>query len=255
MAIRYPESDPGTPDDPLRIGSNPPPGPRQWTTTANWQDPYNPPGPDDPYFQEWYAANPDYSGPMPTAKPGEIVDPPPPPPPTGGGGGGTTAPIGTIGDYTLPTAPTFTPPEFTPPPAFAYDPFTAPSGDAVLNDPGYQFRLKQGEQSLMNNRAARGILNTGGTLKDFLGYNQNFATQEYGNVWDRAADAYRTNRGNALDTYNTNYKTQVKDPYDLNYQGALDAFAPTMKDWETRVQDAQHQADERRRYAWLIGSS
>jgi hypothetical protein len=178
---------------------------------------------------------------------------PPPtttPPPPGGG----PPPGGTIGDYTLPPVPGFTPPAYTPPPAFSYDAFMAPTGAEVMNDPGYQFRLQQGEQGLLNNRAARGLLNTGGTLKDFLNYNQNFATQEYGNVWDRAANTYKTNRGNALDTYNTNYQTQTKDPYDLSYQSALDQFAPQMKQWETQVSDRQHRADEERRYAWMLAN-
>lgn len=157
--------------------------------------------------------------------------------------------------YTPPPTPGFTPPEYTPPPAFSYADFLAPTANDVLSDPGYKFRLDQGAQALTNNRAARGVLNSGGTLKDFLGYNQNFATQEYGNVWDRAANQYRMNRDNALTNYNTNYGTQYRDPYELSYQSALDQFAPQMESWRANVAGQSHAADQDLYYKWLVANA
>jgi hypothetical protein len=117
------------------------------------------------------------------------------------------------------------------PPPFQYDPFnapapfSAPNGQDVLDaDPGYQFRLDQGTGALQNSAAARGVLNTGGTLQDLINYGQGAASQEYGNAYDRALGTYQTNYqdalnsyitnfGNALTKYNTNYNTQYLTPF------------------------------------------
>jgi len=120
--------------------------------------------------------------------------------------------------------------QFTPPP-FSYDAFTAPApfappsaNDVLFADPGYGFRRDQGLQAMQNSAAARGVLNTGGTLQDLIDYGGKSASQEYGNAFDRALgtydenyrnslNSYITNFGNALTKYNTNYGTQYLTPY------------------------------------------
>lgn len=52
-------------------------------------------------------------------------------------------------------------------------------------DPGYQFRLDQGQQALERSAAARGGLLSGGALKDTTAYAQGMASQEYGNAYNR----------------------------------------------------------------------
>lgn len=52
-------------------------------------------------------------------------------------------------------------------------------------DPGYQFRLNQGEQSINRNALARGRYNSGSVLKELQGYNSNLASQEFGNAFNR----------------------------------------------------------------------
>lgn len=52
-------------------------------------------------------------------------------------------------------------------------------------DPGYQFRMDQGAQALQRSAAAKGGLFSGGTLKDLTDYNQNFASNEYQNAYNR----------------------------------------------------------------------
>lgn len=79
-------------------------------------------------------------------------------------------------------------------------PFVAPTGVTEQNDPGYQFRLEQGQKALQNSAAARGGLLSGGTAKALADYNQNAASGEYGNVYNRA-----------LNTYGTNYNQFVND--------------------------------------------
>lgn len=61
-------------------------------------------------------------------------------------------------------------------------PFT---GDDLANDPGYQFRLKQGQDLRENSAAARGGLFSGATGKAMEEYGQDFASNEFQNAWMR----------------------------------------------------------------------
>lgn len=221
------------------------------TTPSGPVNPYTTPGADNP-FGPW---------------PGHYVAPTPQP---------------------LPDVPVFTPPVYTPPPAFSWDKpqpvfkeapafsyadFVAPSLEAAMKSPGYQFRLQQGTDRLQNAAAARGTLNDSGTLKALIDYGQDSASQEYGNVYNRATDTYNINAKNAADTYNTNYKTQYtdpynnavdawkighdtavgdyntnyktqfSDPYDIAYKGAVEAFKPIQLGYLTNSQNIQHLND------------
>ena len=53
------------------------------------------------------------------------------------------------------------------------------------NDPGYQFRLNQGLGGINSALAARGMGNSGAALKALTRFNQDFASNEYGNGWNR----------------------------------------------------------------------
>jgi hypothetical protein len=79
--------------------------------------------------------------------------------------------------------------------------FVAPDEKALLADPSYQFRVSQGEHVLENSAAARGTLNSGGTLQDILNYGQKAGSQEYGNVYDRAMGVWQQNWNNARTDY------------------------------------------------------
>jgi hypothetical protein len=70
-------------------------------------------------------------------------------------------------------------------------PFQAPTNVTEQNDPGYQFRLSQGLQALQNSAAAGGGLLTGATAKDINNYAQQYASNEYGNVYNRALGEYQ----------------------------------------------------------------
>jgi len=61
-------------------------------------------------------------------------------------------------------------------------------------DPGYAFRLQQGQQAIERSAAARGGLGGGRMAKDLTNYAQGAASQEYGNAYNR----YQTNRANQL---------------------------------------------------------
>lgn len=64
-------------------------------------------------------------------------------------------------------------------------------------DPGYQFRMDQGQKAIERSAAARGGLQSGGTLKAIADYGQNFASNEYGNAYNRFNND-RTQRYNRL---------------------------------------------------------
>lgn len=169
---------------------------------------------------------------------------------------------------TVPNAPQPNLPSYTPPPAFSYadyqgpDPFSysdwkAPSAEEAINDPGYQFRLGQGNQQLQGWAAAHGTLNDSGTAKALIDYGQNAGSQEYQNLWNRDFSAYNQGRQNALQTYNTNegnrsqtyntnragavqqyntnYQTQYTDPYKFAYQSAIDSWIPQQETWRAGV--------------------
>ena len=65
------------------------------------------------------------------------------------------------------------------------------TGKVNLNqDPGYAFRLAEGQKALERSAAARGGLISGGALKAAQRYGQDYASQEYGKAYQRALDVY-----------------------------------------------------------------
>lgn len=81
--------------------------------------------------------------------------------------------------------------------------FQAPTGLDMQNDPGYMERLKLGTDALQKSAAARGSVLTGGTAKALDTYAQDYASNEYGNVYNRALQSYDTNY-NAFNNNQTN---------------------------------------------------
>jgi hypothetical protein len=79
------------------------------------------------------------------------------------------------------------------------------SGDLLRNfsaadfqtDPGYAFRLSEGAKAVNNSAAARGGLLSGAAAKALTQYNQNFASNEYQNAFNRF-NTNQTNQYNRL---------------------------------------------------------
>lgn len=67
----------------------------------------------------------------------------------------------------------------------------------VTQDPGYQFGLQQGQQTLNNQLAARGMLNSGAALKAAARYGTDYASTKYNEAWSRA-NSDQTNQFNRL---------------------------------------------------------
>lgn len=76
-----------------------------------------------------------------------------------------------------------------------YGKYTRDFGMAdFTTDPGYAFRLAEGQKALDRAAAARGGLISGGALKAAQRYGQDFASNEFTNAFNR----YQTNRANQL---------------------------------------------------------
>jgi hypothetical protein len=76
--------------------------------------------------------------------------------------------------------------------------FTAPN---MIDDPGYQARIAEGQKGIERSSAAKtGTLN-GAAAKEMARYSQDYASNEYGNTYNRALSKYNTD----LNAYTTNY--------------------------------------------------
>jgi hypothetical protein len=80
-------------------------------------------------------------------------------------------------------------------------PFQAPTLSET-NDPGYKFRLQLGQDAIEKSAAARGGLLTGGTARAEGQFAQDYASNEYGNVYDRAMREYGLKRDELTGKFN-----------------------------------------------------
>lgn len=62
-------------------------------------------------------------------------------------------------------------------------------------DPGYDFRMGEGIKALDRSAAARGVLNSGGQGRKLVRYGQDYASNEYQNVYNRIAQIAGFGRG------------------------------------------------------------
>lgn len=110
---------------------------------------------------------------------------------------------------------------------FKFDDFVAPTGVTEENDPGFQARLKTGQDALEHSAAARGSLLTGNTLQATSDYAQDYASNEFEKVYGRALDTYKTNYGKAFGEYqdrkSTFYSNQNNPFSKLLAQESLDS--------------------------------
>ena len=96
-------------------------------------------------------------------------------------------------------------------------------------DPGYAFRLAEGQKALERSAAARGGLYSGRAAKDLTRYTQDYASNEYNNAYNRF-NANQTNQynrlaslagvgqtaNNAMASSGTSYANSVSDIYKTN---------------------------------------
>jgi hypothetical protein len=79
-------------------------------------------------------------------------------------------------------------------------------------DPGYAFRLSEGQKAIERSTAARGGLQSGAALKAAAEYGQSMGSQEYGNAYNRFMStqaAQAQNYGNAFNRFQTERANQL----------------------------------------------
>lgn len=104
----------------------------------------------------------------------------------------------------------------------AFDPSTVD----VTQDPGYAFRLAQGQKALDTGAGAKGQLFSGAQQKALLKYGQDLGSQEYNNAYQRQFTTFQDARNakyqdylNRMQQYNQNLRNQVSDLGNLTQYG------------------------------------
>lgn len=90
------------------------------------------------------------------------------------------------------------------------------AGANMLNmDPGYNFRLGEGMKALERSATARGGLISGGALKAATRYGQDYASNEFGNAYNRVAGLASLGPSSAgvMNNLGTNYSTNAGNIY------------------------------------------
>jgi hypothetical protein len=135
--------------------------------------------------------------------------------PGGNSGGGTNPANLDLSYFSKPPDPFGE--QYTTPQAGNPGVYQAPTAVTMQNDPGYQFRLDEGNKAMGQSAAAQGSVLSGGTQKAIADYNQQYASNEFGNVVNRAQQAYGTQQ-NAYQASVGNYANQYAARYGA-YQG------------------------------------
>jgi hypothetical protein len=109
---------------------------------------------------------------------------------------------------------------------FKFQPFAStatykpPTLADLYNDPGYQARLDAGRQAMERGAAAKGNLLTGGTVRDENQAAQDYASNEFGNLFGRNLTNFNTLYGRDLNDWTTNYNKSLGE-----YQQAYNIFS------------------------------
>ena len=134
--------------------------------------------------------------------------------------------------------------------------FQAPTEANMVADPGYQFRLKQGQQALENSASARGTLRGGAQLKALTDYSQGAASQEYQNAYNRSRDVYnaavdasQAQYGAEKDAFNADAQER-QAAFNANFRGAEAAYNPQLQTWQAQNLASQRNAELNFDRAW-----
>ena len=140
------------------------------------------------------------------------------------------APALTAGEWKAPSWDVGAPPTLT---TFDYQEFAGPTADTFQTDPGYDFRQRETKRAIQNDRSARGLLATGGTLQDLMSAAGSLASHEYGNVWNRGFAAHNANRSAAEAEHDRNEQAKVK-AYEMQYGAESDELRRAQEDYGTK---------------------
>lgn len=108
--------------------------------------------------------------------------------------------------------------------------FRPPTARDMQRDPGYQFRLQQGQQALERSAAARGGLLSGGFARNLTDYSQGMASQEYGNVYQRRMGENQLRYGRDLAQNQSAYERALQG-YQTNWNAGMQGWQAQMAPW------------------------
>jgi hypothetical protein len=171
---------------------------------------------------------------------------------------GADAPYPAVPRYTAPGRPDL--PDFSYEKYEGIDPFQAPSLEEARRDPGFEFRMQEGQRALESSAASKGMLRSGQTWKELQKYGQQMGELGYQNVYNRQLGEWdRSARQNVLD-YQQGYgvardisdraRRNVFDEYRFEREAAMDEFAPQMTAWPYQYQMAGRDRDQEYDRSW-----
>lgn len=103
------------------------------------------------------------------------------------------------------------------------DPFKPPTEADMQIDPGYLSRLHEAQGAIERSASARGTLGTGGTLKDLTQFSQDYAANEYQDLYSRKLNEYLTAYNANLQDFQTLYGTDLNN-WLTNYNKSLGEY-------------------------------
>ena len=116
-------------------------------------------------------------------------------------------------------------------------PYAAPTKKAdptmgdVSADPGFQFRLNEGLKAIQRSASAKGTLLGGDTMKALERYGQDYASNEYGNAYNRTRGAFENDRNFNENQYASQYGRSMGE-----YQNAYSVFNNNQNNQFNRLQ-------------------
>lgn len=124
----------------------------------------------------------------------------------------------------------------------------------LTDDPGYQFRLQQGQQAITNAASAQGARG-GDVLRAINDYNSGAASQEYNNAWNRSYSAFNQDYANKLSAYQADTGAQLQgqnqaynqaaNTYGLNLQAQGQGFGQALAGSQLNSQIASQNEAQR----------
>ena len=103
------------------------------------------------------------------------------------------------------------------------------NSDDLMKDPGYKFRLEEGNKAIERNAASRGFLQSGRTMKSLGQYSQGLASQEYGKAYGRALGEFGIGKGQSRDAYG-----RALGEFGISQGQSRDAYGRELGEWGAR---------------------
>ncbi len=162
-----------------------------------------------------------------------------------GGGGGMQSPgalpvtqYGGIGSTPSPyVAPTWTGGDAPTGPTLTQ--FTAPTQAELEASPGYQSRLAAGLEAGNRSAAAHGTVLNGGTQQALAQYGQNYASNEYSNLFGQKFAGVQANNQTAETTFGNAFQT-----YQQNYGNFMNSAAMGKSAYDTNVANTRNAGND-----------